>query len=270
MVGGLKRINMADKAFHILALGMFLYMVLPVIFAVLVSFTPSKFIEVPKSFSLHWDKEFFSSIKWLSGLKNSFYIGMLTTVMSLTIGMSTAFAMVRYKYRWKAVMNTMVLIPIFTPAVIIAMGLLAYFQKLQLWGTYLSVAIAHSLWSVPLVFLVLKVSLEGIDPTLEEAAAGLGASGFRTFYEVTLPLIIPGIIVGILFAFIISVNEFVMALFLTTVDTETLPRIIWPNLRYLLTPLVAAASGVLTLLTISVLLISAKLINVQKLLEIHK
>jgi ABC-type spermidine/putrescine transport system permease subunit II len=264
---GLQRLNIAGKLFHIFAAMMFLYLLLPVILSVLVSFTPSRFIELPKSFSLRWYKEFFESAKWLNGLKNSFYIGLLNTVISMVVGMSTAIAFVRFRFKWKTTLNTFVLVPVFIPAVILGMGLLSAYYKMHLWGTYVSIAIAHALWSVPLVFMVLKVSLEGVDRTFEEAARGLGANGVRTFFEVTLPLIMPGILVGILFSFIISINEFVMALFLTTARTETLPKVIWPNLRYLLTPLVAAASGVLTLLTVVGLMVSAKLFNLGKIME---
>jgi ABC-type spermidine/putrescine transport system permease subunit II len=267
---GFQRLNISGKLFHIFAAIMFLYLLLPVVLAVLVSFTPSRFIELPKSFSLRWYIEFFDSAKWLNGLKNSFYIGLMNTLISMVVGMCTAIAFVRYKFKWKTALNTFVLVPVFIPAVILGMGLLSAYYKLHLWGTYVSIAIAHSLWSVPLVFMVLRVSLAGVDRTLEEAAQGLGANGLRTFYEVTLPLIMPGILVGILFSFIISINEFVMALFLTTSETETLPKVIWPNLRYLLTPLVAAASGVLTLLTIIGLIVSAKLFNLGKILAVKR
>jgi ABC-type spermidine/putrescine transport system permease subunit II len=264
------RLNITETAFHIFGVAMLLYLLLPVVLAVLVSFTPSRFIELPKTFSLRWYVEFFNSEKWLNGLKNSFYIGFLSTVISVIIGMCAAIAVVRYDFRGKAALNTFVLTPVFIPAVILGMGLLSTYYKLHLWGTYISIAIAHSLWAVPLVFMVLRVSLEGIDRTLEEAAKGLGANGVRTFYEVTLPLIMPGILVSILFSFIISVNEFVMALFLTTSETETLPKVIWPNLRYLLTPLVAAASGVLTLLTVVGLMVAAKLFNLGKVLAVKR
>ena len=98
----------------------------------------------------------------------------------------------------------------------------------------------------------------------------MGASSLQAFLTITLPLVMPAVLVGALFAFIISVNEFVMALFLGTVDTETLPRIIYPVLRYRLTPLVAAASGVLMLVTIVVLLVAARLVNLGKLIQYQR
>ena len=243
------------------------YLLLPMVIAVLVSFTASRFIEIPETFSLRWYFEFFNNLKWMNGLWNSLYIGGLTIIFSLIAGVTGALVFTRYRFKWGTILYTLALTPLFTPAVIIGMSLLAFSHTIGIWGTYVSIAIAHSLWSYPLVLMILKVSLEGLDPSLDEAARGMGASAWRTFRDITLPLIAPAVFVGVLFSFIISVNEFVMALFLGTVNTETLPRIIWPTLRYALTPLVAAASGVLMLLTITLLLVSAKLFNLRKLVE---
>ncbi len=251
-------------------MGMVIYLLLPMVIAVLVSFSPTRFIEIPETFSLHWYRVFFNNVKWMNGLWNSLYVGGLTIVISLAVGVMAALAFTRYKLKWGTVLYTLALTPVFTPAVIIGMSLLAFAHTVEIWGTYISIAIAHSLWSYPLVLMILKVSLEGLDPSLAEAARGMGASFLRTFHEITLPLIAPAVLVAVLFSFIISVNEFVMALFLATVETETLPRIIWPTLRYALTPLVAAASGVLMLLTVAVLLVSAQLMNLRKFVEFSR
>ena len=150
------------------------------------------------------------------------------------------------------------------------MALLGFAYKSGMWGGYLIIAIAHSLWAFPLVIMVMRVSLEGLDRSLEEAARGMGATPWQTFRIVILPLVAPSVLVGALFAFIISINEFIMALFLGTAETETLPRIIYPTLRYRLTPLVAAASGILMLLTVAVLLLAARIMNLRKLIEFNR
>jgi len=157
--------------------------------------------------------------------------------------------------------------PLFVPAVVLGIGSLALHRSLGLWGTPLSLAIAHSLSAVPLVFLVLRAALAGIDPALEEAAATQGASPARIVWHITLPLVAPSVLVAFLFAFIVSVNEFVMALFLATPGTRTLPVVIWPQIRYLLTPVVAAASSVIIVVTLVVLAAAARLGGVRRLLE---
>jgi ABC-type spermidine/putrescine transport system permease subunit II len=100
---------------------------------------------------------------------------------------------------------------------------------------------------------------------LEAAARGLGASPLRAFLEVTVPLILPGLVVSIFFAFIISLNEFIMSLFLATPRTQTLSTLIWPQVRHSLTPVVAAASGVTILITVGVLLVAHRIMDLRRL-----
>ena len=254
--------------FHLFGLLLVTYFTLPMVVAVLMSFGPSRFLRLPTNkWTLKWYVEFFSTNKWMDGLWNSLIVSGLTIVFALIVGMATALAFTKYKYKWGAALYTLSLTPVFTPAVIIAMALLTVAYRSGMWGGYTIIAIAHSLWAFPLVIMVLKVSLDGLDKSLEEAARGMGATALQAFLTITLPLVMPSVLVGALFAFIISINEFIMALFLGTVDTETLPRIIYPVLRYRLTPLVAAASGVLMLLTVVVLLVAARLVNLGKLVQ---
>jgi len=256
--------------FHLFAFLVVAYFTLPMVVAVLMSFTPSRFLRLPTTeWSLRWYEEFFASNKWVDGLMNSLIVSGITIVISLVVGLSAALAFTRYKFKWSATLYTACLTPVFTPAVIIAMALLAVAYRTGLWGGYLIIGIAHSLWAFPLVIMVLRVSLEGLDRSLEEAR-GLGASPWQVFYTVILPLIGPSVFVSALFAFIISINEFVMALFLGTVETDTLPRIIYPTLRYSLTPLVAAASGVLMVLTVVFLLLAARIMNLRKLVDFQR
>jgi ABC-type spermidine/putrescine transport system permease subunit II len=257
--------------FHLFAFLMVVYFTLPMIIAVMMSFTPSRFLRLPTTeWSTQWYYAFFSDPKWMEGLTNSMIVAGITIVISMVVGLTAAMAFTRYKFKWNTTLYTLALTPVFTPAVIIAMSLLTVAYKTGMWGGYTIIAIAHALWAFPLVIMVLRVGLEGLDRSLEEAARGMGASPIRVFYEIILPLIGPSILVGALFAFIISINEFIMALFLGTSETETLPRIVYPTLRYRLTPVVAAASGILMLLTVSVLLLAARLMNLRKMVSYNR
>lgn len=131
----------------------------------------------------------------------------------------------------------------------------------------LSLAAAHSLGSLLVVFLVVRAALADVEADLELAARGLGASPWQTFWQVTLPVILPALVVGALIAFILSLNEFMLALFLSIPAIETLPKVIWPNLRYTLTPLVAAASGVTMAFTLLGLGVVAWLLRVERVLR---
>ena len=242
-------------------------LLVPLVVSVLVSFTPSQFIGLPEEFSLRWYYEFFGDWQWTDSLKDTFIIAGLTIVISFPIGLLAAVGFTRFHLKWRAAVSTVIMVPLFIPPVILGLGALTFHHDIGIWGTHFSLAIAHSLWAMPLVFIVLKSTLAGIDRSVEEAAAGLGANPIRVFFEVTLPLVATGVFVGVLFAFIISVNEFVMSLFLSTADVKTLPVRIWPQIRYLLTPIVAAASSIIIAITVILLLVAAKLTNIRRLVE---
>ena len=236
---------------NVLGFGLLLVLLLPLIYVIWISFTPSELLQPPTGqWSLRWYQLFFTSPQWTQGLINSFWVAGMTVVGSLLTGGGVALAACRYHFRGVQLLSGAVLLPLFVPAVVLAMALLPLVHILGLWGTQISLAAAHSLWSMPVVFLVIRAALATLDPDLEQAARGLGANSITTFRRITLPVIAPALIAGAVMAFIISLNEFVMALFLSTPAIETLPKVIWPNLRYTLTPLVAAASSVTMLLTL--------------------
>jgi ABC-type spermidine/putrescine transport system permease subunit II len=259
----------AHSIFHLYAALTLAYLVAPLGYCLLVSLADSNTIETPLEVgrvSLRWYGEFLRDERWLGGLFNSLRIAALTVPLALLCGTTAAYAFERCRFRGRALLGVAILAPLFVPPVVLGMQSLALHQRIGLWGTPLSIAVAHSLWATPLVFTVMRAALALVDPQLEEAARGLGASPWRAFRLVTLPLIRPALVISICFAFIISVNEFVMALFLSTPRTQTLPTLIWPQVRYNLTPIVAAASGVTVLLTVAVLLLANRFFDLRRLL----
>ncbi len=230
----------------------------PLCYALWISFTPLEILQPPRAeWSLRWYRAFFNQARWMEGLRNSLTIGGLATAISVVCGTSVSVAIVRYRFRGRRLLQGAVMLPLFIPALILGMALLPMMHTIGLWGSQLSVAAAHSLWGVPLVFLAVQAALQDTDANMEQAARGLGASAAQTFRLVTLPIITPAVVVGAMMAFVISLNELIMALFLCTTNIDTLPKVIWPNLRYTLSPLVAAASGVTVLVTLFLLGITA-------------
>jgi ABC-type spermidine/putrescine transport system permease subunit II len=141
------------------------------------------------------------------------------------------------------------MLPLVAPPLLVAIGLLPVVQRLGLWGSSTSLALAHALYGMPMVCWLTRVALLGVNLDVENAARGLGARSWQVVYRITLPLIGPSVLAGAVMAFVLSLNEFILSLFLATPDTETLPRVLWPNLRYTLSPLVAVASSVMTVVT---------------------
>lgn len=243
-------------------------LLLPLVTSLLVSLSPSDFIQLPTDgASLRWYREFFGDFRWMQALMNTLVVAGLTIVISFPLGLLAALAFTRHPFRGQEIVHNAIMMPLFAPLVILGLGMLTFSRTIGLWGSPLSLACAHSLWALPLVYVVLRSTLAGVDRSVEEAAAGLGAGPLRVFWEVTLPLVAPGVFVAVLFAFVISVNEFIMSLFLSTRSTATLPVVIWPQMRYMMTPIVAAASSIMILITIVLLGIAARVVNIRRLVE---
>ena len=144
----------------------------------------------------------------------------------------------------------LILSPLIVPVIVVAIGIYYAFSRYGLVGSPIGLVLAHTCLAVPFVVTSVSASLAGIDPRLEQAALSLGATPGGTFFQVTLPLIRPGVLVGALFAFITSFDELVVALFLSGSGAVTLPRRMWDDLRFQIDPTIAAVSTLTIVLTV--------------------
>lgn len=262
--------TIALAAFHLFGVGVLAYLLVPLALAFLVSLYPGRSIELPTfqtGFSIKWYVEFLQDERWLAGLRNSLYVGLISTIIALACGLTLALAVTRHRLRGGLALATMLMLPIFVPAVIIGMQSLSFAYRIGIWGTHLAIGIAHALWATPLAYLILLSGLRRIDVELEEAAATLGAGPWDRFRAVVWPLLAPSIMAAAIIAYIISLNEFIMALFLGTPDTETLPKMIWPQIRHTVSPIVAAASSVLLVMTVAAIAVAARVVNLGRALQ---
>lgn len=257
-------------AAHLFGITVVAYLLVPLALAFLVSFYPGRSIGLPTfstGVTLQWYVEFFNDPRWVAGLRNSFYVGVISTVIALFCGLTLALAVTRYKLRGDVVVATALMLPIFVPAVIIGMQSLSFAYQIGLWGTHLSIGIAHALWATPLVYMVLVSGLRRVNIELEEAAASLGANPWATFRHVVWPLIVPSVMAAAVIGYIISLNEFIMALFLGTPSTETLPKMIWPQIRHSVSPVVASASSVLLVITAIAIVVTGRVVNLSRAIQ---
>jgi putative spermidine/putrescine transport system permease protein len=253
---------------HAAALLLLAGMLAPLVYAAWISFSPGEFLQPPTgAWSLRWYRLFLRSPQWTDSLWNSLEVAALAVAVALGAGTGLALAVTRYHFRGRRLLAGAVLLPLFVPAAVLGMGLLPLAHALGLWGSPLGLALAHGLVGLPVVFLVVRSALDEASPDLEAAARGLGAGPWRAFYRVTLPLIRPAVVSGAAMSFVLSLNEFTLALFLATPENETLPRVIWPNLRYSLSPLVAVASCVTIAVTVAGLAVTAGLRRLDRLLR---
>lgn len=221
----------------------FIVLLAPFIMAVAMSFSPGVLLEMPRDrLSWRWYAELANDLRWRDSLINSLEVALLSAALATLSGVALALGQAHVYFRGQRLLSGAALLPLFTPSVVLGIGLLPLFHLLGLAGSKMGLALAHALVSLPVVFLMVRSALCEIDRNLEWAARGLGAGPLRAFYRVTWPLLRPAIGSAALFSFVLSFNEFTLALFLTAPESETLPRVIWPELRYSLSPLVAAAS----------------------------
>ncbi len=253
---------------HVGALLLIAGMLAPLAYAAWISFSPGEVLQPPTgTWSLRWYRLFLDSPKWTDSLGRSLETAGLAVAVALAAGTGLALAVTRYRFRGRRLLAGAVLLPLFVPPAVLGMGLLPLAHALGLWGSPLGLALAHGLVGLPVVFLVVRSGLDEASPDLEAAARGLGAGPWRAFFRVTLPLIRPAVLSGAAMSFVLSLNEFTLALFLAAPENETLPRVIWPNLRHSLSPLVAVASCVTIAVTAAGLAVAAGLRRLDRVLR---
>ncbi|MEI6451269.1 MAG: ABC transporter permease [Actinomycetes bacterium] len=249
--------SLESLSYRVLGMVGVVFLLLPIVITVWTSFTPSEYLAKPSmQFSLRWYEQVLSDPRWTVPFWHSLIIAALAALISVAVATPAALALARSHGKRADVLGFGVLLPFFMPGLILAVGLLMFEQRIHLSGTYVGIALAHSPWCTPVAFLAVRAVYINVDHSAEEAARVLGAGPIRTFFLVIVPSILPGMAVGALFAFVISFNEFMMSLFLTTPSTYTLPVVIWTSLRYEVSPAVAAISSTFIILSTIIAIIA--------------
>jgi spermidine/putrescine transport system permease protein len=194
-----------------------------------------------KGFTLHWFQKAFDDSKLLLALKNSILIGLATTFFSILIGGGLAYGLVRYKFRGKALLESLNILAIITYGIVSAVSILLWFRFLGIPGGIWPTIIGHTTFIMPFGVMVIRDRLLNFDVQLEDAAMDLGGTRLRTFWDVTVPLTMPAVLAAGLFCFTISLGEFLLAFFLIGHEL-TLPVYLYSLMRFTFTPAVNAAA----------------------------
>jgi ABC-type spermidine/putrescine transport system permease subunit II len=205
---------------------------------------------------MRWFTAYFESGPWMHATLVSVKAAVAVSLLSTLLGLGLALTFDRFRFPGRNLMRALVMAPLMVPVVVIAVGLYVVFLRTGLNGTFLGLVIGHTVVTFPYATVVIGAALGEVDRRLEQAAIGLGANPVRAFVEVTLPLIAPGVVVSALFAFLVSFDEVVIAIFVTGPETATLPRQIWDGIRFDLTPTIAAVATLLIALSGLMLLLS--------------
>lgn len=240
----------------------YLFMFAPIAVVIVLSFNPEQFGCFPmKGFSFRWFIKLAQNEPILHAFKNSLILGSLTALVSTSVGILAAMAFVRYEFPGKNTINTLLLAPIMIPEVILGVALLLFIRWLQQPKSFLLLMIGHVVLTLPYVLLIVQARLVGIKEEYEEAAKSLGANAFQTFKEITLPLLTPAILAGILFSFTISFDDITATLFWATAENQTVPVKIFGMLRNSISPEINALGTVMVILTVATPLLAGYLVR---------
>lgn len=248
-------VRLAAIAWAILVI---VYLVAPTLIIVPLSFSAQSYFSFPpQGFSLRWYQDFIANQDYRRAIYNSLQVGVPAAMLATIGGTLAALAIVRGTLPFRRLLGALMIAPMVLPQIVLALGLYPIMARLGLIGTLPAIVLAHAVVTLPLVFITVSAALKAYQPNLEMAAMTLGATGWRTFWHITFPLIRPGMIIGFIFAFTFSFDELILAIFLTSPTTRTVPRLLWEQLTYQVTPVIAAATVVLLGATIVLLLFSA-------------
>lgn len=227
-----------------------IFLMMPIAFIVALSFGSSQWLAFPPpSWTTRWYVELFNDPSWIDAAWASTRVALLVSALSVAIGFLTAVALKRGNFGGKAVLRGLFLTPMIMPVVILAVALYALFLKLGLTGTYTGFVIGHLVVALPFSIIAISNSLESFDFTLEDAARICGASELTVRLKVTFPATRLGLLAAATFSFLVSWDEVVVSIFMSTPGAETLPVKIWSALRQDLSPVIAAASSILIAIT---------------------
>lgn len=231
------------------------FLLLPLVAILPLAFTDSVFLVYPISGpSMRWFGALAESQAWTRAIVNSLIIGTGATIVATVIGTLAAMGLRRELVPFSGLLRSVFLLPMVVPAVVLGVGMQILYARMGLASSYLGVIIAHAVLCVPFVLVNVASSLASMDPALERAAASLGASPIKVFHNVTLPLAMPGILTGAVFAFATSLDEVVITLFVAGPNQTTLARQMFSSLRENISPAIAAAAFIIMILTFAMLL----------------
>lgn len=241
-----------------------IFMILPVVSTLIISFNAAASMSFPiKEFSVKWFQNYFTNEQWLAATAYSFKIAFFTALSTTILGMLTAIYLVKTEFKYKNVLYILFLTPMVVPPMVLSIALYFFFSKVHVISGITSIVIGHTILALPIVLITISTTLQGISPNLERAAISLGASNIRSFVSIVMPLIVPSIITGLLFSFLLSFDELLIPMFLGGVEITTLPTKIWGSLTYSMDPTVAAVSSLIIILIVT-LLVASQLASIRR------
>jgi len=252
----------------------FFFLIAPLVAIIPISFSRSPFMLFtegmlawppdPEAWSFRWyrymvgictDKNLTTpcSNRWMIGTVNSFFVGTISTLLATALGTLAALGLSRPHMPYKGLIMSILISPMIVPLIITAAGMFFFYAKINLVYTFTGIILAHVALSTPFVVITVTATLVGFDTNMTKASQSLGAKPIRTFFKVIMPLILPGVISGALFAFITSFDEVVIVMFMASLDQLTIPKQMWAGIRQEISPVILCMATCLVALSIFLL-----------------
>lgn len=238
------------KVFLLSSVAVFLFLYLPVVVLIVLSFNDSQMGVAWKGFSLRWYDKLFHNSAFLDAMINSIIIALASTGMSLLLGVGTAIGLERLGGRARSFINMGLVLPLVIPEILLGVALLMMFVLVQMPLGFLTIMLGHGVFCLPLTIVIIRARLRKLDPSWEDAARDLGADSWRVLRHVTLPLLKPAIIGAALLTFTVSLDDFVVTFFVAGPGSTTLPLKVFSMIKTGMTPEINALSALLVLVSI--------------------
>ena len=248
-------------AFRVICGLIFFFLIAPILIIIPLSFNAEDFFTFtpgmlrfdPEAYSFKHYEDFFTNPDWQQALGNSVRIAPVATILSVSLGTLAAIGLSQSHVPFKGAIMAILISPMIVPLIISAAGMYFFYSRVGLQGTYFGVVLAHAALGIPFVIITVTATLVGFDRSLTRASASLGADPVRTFFKIQMPLILPGVISGGLFAFITSFDEVVVVLFVGSAGQQTLPWQMFTGLREQISPTILAVATILVVVSIALL-----------------
>ncbi len=244
-----------------ICVAIFLFLIAPLLVIIPLSFNAEPYFTFSEgmlaldaeAYSLRWYEDFWSRDVWRRSIVNSLFVAVCSTALATALGTLAALGLSRPQMPFRAFIMGLLISPMIVPLIITAAGIFFFYAEIGLTGSYLGIILAHTALGTPFVVITVTATLIGFDHSLTRAAAMCGADPTRAFFKVTMPLILPGVISGALFAFVTSFDEVVVVLFVASVEQQTIPRQMWAGIREQISPTILAVATLLIVFSVALL-----------------
>lgn len=250
--------------FHTLFLG---FLLAPILIVCVVAFTSQGYLSLPtEGLSLRWFKAIADNPEFVRAFRDSLVLGAISSTIAVGFSIPAALAIARHQFPGREAITALFLSPLMVPHIVLGIAFLRFFTQIGIGGTFTGLVLSHVIIILPFALRLILAASTGMDRSIENAAASLGATSWTTFRRVTLPLILPGVASGWVLAFINSFDEVTMTVFIASPETTTLPVRLFLYIQDNIDPLVAAVSAALIFMTVGAMLVLDRLYGLERLL----